>query len=197
MTYGDDRPSPHRHRGPANHTVLAAARAAGLVAHHNRQPPAASRRLRCGYRGAVRSRHDLASRDGSTPPPPPASGRAARRRPAPCWASRSPRSSQPGCRSRSSTSARSTSPPRWRLPHGRVALASSQRGPAAGRPSRPPRLRTAGRFGTDAGDDSSLMSTVDPHPSIFWFASRAFGIVADTLLLGISVALGLAMSGRL
>ena len=50
--------------------------------------------------------------------------------------------------------------------------------------------------GTDAGDDSSLMSTVDPTHQIFWFASRAFGIVA-IVLLGISVALGLAMSGRL
>ena len=40
------------------------------------------------------------------------------------------------------------------------------------------------------------MSTVDPTHQIFWFASRAFGIVA-IVLLGISVALGLAMSGRL
>lgn len=37
---------------------------------------------------------------------------------------------------------------------------------------------------------------VDPTHQIFWFASRAFGIVA-MVLLGISVAVGLAMSGRL
>jgi len=37
---------------------------------------------------------------------------------------------------------------------------------------------------------------VDPTNQDFWFASRAFGIVA-MLLLGISVAVGLAMSGRL
>ena len=39
------------------------------------------------------------------------------------------------------------------------------------------------------------MST-DPTHQLFWFASRAFGIVA-IVLLGISVGLGLAMSGRL
>jgi sulfoxide reductase heme-binding subunit YedZ len=38
--------------------------------------------------------------------------------------------------------------------------------------------------------------TVDPTHQIFWFASRAFGIVAIALL-GISVSLGLMMSGRL
>ena len=37
---------------------------------------------------------------------------------------------------------------------------------------------------------------VDPAHQVFWFASRAFGIVA-MLLLGISVAVGLAVSGRL
>ncbi|MGZ3285696.1 MAG: hypothetical protein ACXVHB_32040 [Solirubrobacteraceae bacterium] len=37
---------------------------------------------------------------------------------------------------------------------------------------------------------------VDPTHQVFWFASRAFGIVA-MLLLGVSVAVGLAMSGRL
>jgi sulfoxide reductase heme-binding subunit YedZ len=37
---------------------------------------------------------------------------------------------------------------------------------------------------------------VDPTHQVFWFASRAFGIVA-MLMLGISVAVGLAMSGRL
>ena len=37
---------------------------------------------------------------------------------------------------------------------------------------------------------------VDPTHQVFWFASRAFGIVA-MLALGISVAVGLAMSGRL
>lgn len=37
---------------------------------------------------------------------------------------------------------------------------------------------------------------IDPTHQIFWFASRAFGIVA-MLGLGISVALGLAMSGGL
>ncbi len=38
--------------------------------------------------------------------------------------------------------------------------------------------------------------TADPTHQIFWFASRAFGIVA-LVMLGISVAVGLAMSGRL
>jgi methionine sulfoxide reductase heme-binding subunit len=38
--------------------------------------------------------------------------------------------------------------------------------------------------------------TGDPTQQVFWFASRAVGIVA-ILLLGISVALGLAMSGRI
>jgi sulfoxide reductase heme-binding subunit YedZ len=37
---------------------------------------------------------------------------------------------------------------------------------------------------------------IDPTHQIFWFASRAFGIVA-MLGLGVSVAVGLAMSGRL
>ena len=37
---------------------------------------------------------------------------------------------------------------------------------------------------------------VDPTHQVFWFASRAFGIIA-MLLLGTSVAVGLAMSGRL
>ena len=37
---------------------------------------------------------------------------------------------------------------------------------------------------------------IDPTHQIFWFASRAFGIVA-MLMLGVSVAVGLAMSGRL
>ena len=40
------------------------------------------------------------------------------------------------------------------------------------------------------------MTAVDPTHQLFWFASRAFGTVAIALL-GISVALGLAMSGRL
>jgi sulfoxide reductase heme-binding subunit YedZ len=40
------------------------------------------------------------------------------------------------------------------------------------------------------------MTTGDPTHQLFWFASRAFGIVAIALL-GISVALGSAMSGRL
>jgi sulfoxide reductase heme-binding subunit YedZ len=40
------------------------------------------------------------------------------------------------------------------------------------------------------------VTAVDPTHQLFWFASRAFGIVAVTML-GISVALGLAMSGRL
>jgi sulfoxide reductase heme-binding subunit YedZ len=35
-----------------------------------------------------------------------------------------------------------------------------------------------------------------PAQHVFWFASRAFGIVA-MLMLGVSVAVGLAMSGRL
>ena len=39
------------------------------------------------------------------------------------------------------------------------------------------------------------MTAVDPTHQLFWFASRAFGTVA-IVLLGISVALGLAMSGR-
>ena len=39
------------------------------------------------------------------------------------------------------------------------------------------------------------MST-DPTQQIFWFASRAFGIVA-IIMLAISVGLGLAMSGRI
>ncbi len=38
--------------------------------------------------------------------------------------------------------------------------------------------------------------TGDPLHQVFWFASRAFGITA-MILLAISVALGLAMSGRL
>ncbi|MGZ4218164.1 MAG: hypothetical protein ACXVHB_01355 [Solirubrobacteraceae bacterium] len=37
---------------------------------------------------------------------------------------------------------------------------------------------------------------IDPNHQVFWFVSRAFGIVA-MLGLGISVALGLAMSGGL
>ncbi len=40
------------------------------------------------------------------------------------------------------------------------------------------------------------MTTGDPTQQLFWFASRALGIVAMAML-GISVALGLAMSGRL
>jgi methionine sulfoxide reductase heme-binding subunit len=40
------------------------------------------------------------------------------------------------------------------------------------------------------------MTPTDPTHQIFWFASQALGIVAITLL-GISVAIGLAMSGRL
>ncbi len=40
------------------------------------------------------------------------------------------------------------------------------------------------------------MSTGDPSQQIFWLASRALGIVAIALL-AISVALGLALSGRL
>ena len=37
---------------------------------------------------------------------------------------------------------------------------------------------------------------IDPTHQVFWFASRAVGIVA-MILLGVSVAVGLAMSGRL
>src|SRR5947209_2201461 len=37
--------------------------------------------------------------------------------------------------------------------------------------------------------------TSDPSQQLFWFASQALGIVA-MLLLGISVAVGLAMAGR-
>jgi sulfoxide reductase heme-binding subunit YedZ len=40
------------------------------------------------------------------------------------------------------------------------------------------------------------MTTGDPSQQVFWLASRALGIVA-IVLLGVSVALGLAMSGRL
>ena len=40
------------------------------------------------------------------------------------------------------------------------------------------------------------MTTVDPTRQLFWFASRALGIVA-IVMLGSSVALGLTMSGRL
>jgi methionine sulfoxide reductase heme-binding subunit len=40
------------------------------------------------------------------------------------------------------------------------------------------------------------MTTADPAQQIFWYASRSLGIVA-IVLLGISVALGLTMSGRL
>lgn len=40
------------------------------------------------------------------------------------------------------------------------------------------------------------MTTVDPSHQIFWFASRSLGLVAIGML-GISVAVGLAMSGRL
>ncbi len=40
------------------------------------------------------------------------------------------------------------------------------------------------------------MTAVDPTHQLFWFASRAFGIVAIAML-GISVAVGLAMSGSL
>jgi sulfoxide reductase heme-binding subunit YedZ len=36
----------------------------------------------------------------------------------------------------------------------------------------------------------------DPNQQVFWFASRALGIVA-MILLGVTVAVGLAMSGRL
>jgi sulfoxide reductase heme-binding subunit YedZ len=36
----------------------------------------------------------------------------------------------------------------------------------------------------------------DPSSQVFWFASRALGIVA-MILLGVTVAVGLAMSGRL
>ena len=38
--------------------------------------------------------------------------------------------------------------------------------------------------------------TANPSQQVFWFASQALGIVA-MLMLGVSVALGLAMSGRL
>jgi sulfoxide reductase heme-binding subunit YedZ len=38
--------------------------------------------------------------------------------------------------------------------------------------------------------------TADPTTQVFWFASRALGIVA-IVLLAVSVALGLAMSGRM
>ena len=38
------------------------------------------------------------------------------------------------------------------------------------------------------------MTFADPTHQIFWFASRAFGIVA-IVALGVSVAMGLAMSG--
>ena len=38
--------------------------------------------------------------------------------------------------------------------------------------------------------------TGNPSQQVFWFASQALGIVA-VLLLGISVALGLAMAGRI
>ena len=37
---------------------------------------------------------------------------------------------------------------------------------------------------------------VDPTHQVFWFASRAFGLVA-MVMLAVSVAVGLAMSGRL
>jgi methionine sulfoxide reductase heme-binding subunit len=40
------------------------------------------------------------------------------------------------------------------------------------------------------------MTTGDPSQQVFWLASRALGVVA-IVLLAISVALGLAMSGRL
>ncbi|HUO71130.1 MAG TPA: ferric reductase-like transmembrane domain-containing protein [Solirubrobacteraceae bacterium] len=40
------------------------------------------------------------------------------------------------------------------------------------------------------------MTPADPTHQLFWFASRAFGTVA-IVLLAVSVALGLAMSGRL
>ena len=40
------------------------------------------------------------------------------------------------------------------------------------------------------------MSPVDPNHQLFWFASRAFGIVA-IVMPGISVVVGLTMSGRL
>ena len=40
------------------------------------------------------------------------------------------------------------------------------------------------------------MSPPDPNAQLFWFASRALGIVA-IVLLGISVAVGLTMSGKL
>jgi methionine sulfoxide reductase heme-binding subunit len=40
------------------------------------------------------------------------------------------------------------------------------------------------------------MTAVDPTQQVFWYASRSLGIVA-IVALGLSVALGLAMSGRL
>jgi methionine sulfoxide reductase heme-binding subunit len=40
------------------------------------------------------------------------------------------------------------------------------------------------------------MTAVNPTHQLFWFASRSFGIVA-IIMLGISVAVGLMMSGRL
>lgn len=40
------------------------------------------------------------------------------------------------------------------------------------------------------------MIAVDPTHQVFWFASRAFGLVA-IVMLGVSVAVGLTMSGRL
>ena len=40
------------------------------------------------------------------------------------------------------------------------------------------------------------MTMVDPTQQVFWFASRAFGIIA-MIMLGVSVAVGLAMAGRL
>ena len=40
------------------------------------------------------------------------------------------------------------------------------------------------------------MTAVNPTHQLFWFASRAFGIIA-IIMLGISVAIGLTMSGRL
>jgi hypothetical protein len=40
------------------------------------------------------------------------------------------------------------------------------------------------------------VTTGDPTHQVFWFASRAFGIIA-MILLAVSVAAGLAMSGRL
>ena len=40
------------------------------------------------------------------------------------------------------------------------------------------------------------MTAVNPTHQLFWFASRSFGIIA-IIMLGISVAIGLTMSGRL